>query len=205
MFTGIVQSTAPVVSLSDKQGIRRLELQCDTELVRDLKTGASVAVDGVCLTVVANKEGKVSFDVIGETLSLTTLGQLQVSDRVNIERSLRYGDEVGGHILSGHVDARVQLLELQHSEDNLTAFYAVPPLLRPYLYRKGFVALNGCSLTVAWVAEDKSRFSVCFIPETLRATTHGQKQAGDELNIEIDRQTQIISDQIERILAERLS
>ena len=126
---------------------------------------------------------------------------LTVGDRVNVERSARQNDEIGGHLLSGHVDGMADIVEIERRENNWKAFYQLPVSLKKYVFRKGFVAVNGCSLTVVDMDDKSGIFSINFIPETLRATTHGEREPGDRVNIEVDRQTQVIVDTVERVLA----
>jgi riboflavin synthase len=159
-----------------------------------------VAIDGVCLTVTVIEQSKVYFDVMQQTLSLTTLGNLKVGDRVNLERSAKQGVEIGGHIVSGHVDGTVEVVGIEQPENNCFITYQAPAEKMKYIFAKGFIALNGCSLTVADVDKAKRTFQVCYIPETLRVTTHGRKQLGDRLNFEVDRQTQTIVETVENFL-----
>lgn len=200
MYTGIVQGAFPVVEIQRKPGLHSLVVELPEPLLVDLQIGASVGLDGVCMTVTRMDGNRVSFDAMQETLRLTTLGELHERDRVNVERSAAQGAEVGGHILSGHVDGTVEVVALERSDNNLTIRYQLPVGLAKYVFHKGFVALNGCSLTVAEVDRQTDQFSVCLIPETLRVTTHGDKQVGDWVNIEVDRQSQVIVDTIERLL-----
>lgn len=208
MFTGIVQSSVEIVSCLRKAGLLSIELRLPEAYSEGLQLGASIAIDGVCLTVTAfsteaDKTSKVSFDIMQQTLDLTTLNQLQVGSKVNIERSATMSAEIGGHIVSGHIDNTAKIVEISE-DDNLRKFYyQYPAKLDKYLFDKGFVALNGCSLTIAEIDYDKHQLCVSYIPETLRVTTHGQKLIGDIVNLEIDRQTQAIVDTVERVIAQR--
>jgi riboflavin synthase len=203
MYTGIVHGTFALAKVVKKPGLSQLFLDLPAELLEDLQIGASVGLDGVCMTVTEIQDGRVAFDAMQETLTLTTLGGLEEGDRVNVERSAKQGAEIGGHNISGHIDAMVELTAIEHTENNCTLRFAVPLSLRNYVFKKGFIGLNGCSLTVADYQRDSGEFSVCLIPETLRVTNFGLKQVGDKVNIEIDRQTQVIVDTVERVLAER--
>ena len=142
-----------------------------------------------------------SFDVIGQTLKLTNLGQLQQGDWVNIERSLKYGDEIGGHIVSGHVSAAVVISHIEHLDDNTSIWFDLPQAHKKHVLPQGFIGLNGCSLTISTVTE--SAFCVCLIPETLRTTGFGKATVGAQVNMEIDHQTQTIVATVERVLAAR--
>ena len=200
MFTGIVQGSFAIFSLLNEKGIARISIELPDELRQGLEIGASVAVDGVCLTVTSIENDLVCFDAIDQTLKVTTLGELIKGSRVNIERSFKQGVEVGGHIVSGHIDDKAEILNIADTENNRTFTYKVSSTLARYILDKGFIAVNGCSLTVAGVNKDESTFDVCFIPETLRVTTHGEKLVGSFVNIEVDRQTQAIVDTVERVL-----
>jgi riboflavin synthase len=169
------------------------------EIVEGLKTGASVAVNGVCLTVVSIEGDHITFDVMQETIDLTTLGSLKTGDQVNVERSLKVGDEVGGHLVSGHVHGTARILDITKTENNVTITLEPPAELSKYIFPKGFIALNGVSLTVI----STSPLSVSLIPETLERTTFGSAQVGDLVNVEIDQQTRTIVDTIEHITTKK--
>lgn len=200
MFTGIVQGAFAIKELQRKPGLHSFMVVLSDELMAGLEVGASVAMEGVCLTVTQINGNEVWFDAMQQTLSLTTLGELQQGSLVNIERSARQGVEIGGHIISGHVDACVEVLAVSEPENNRFVTYSLPAEQAKYVFNKGFIGLNGCSLTVAEVDKIHQTFTVCYIPETLRVTTHGMKVVGDKLNIEIDRQTQAIVDTVENFL-----
>lgn len=200
MFTGIVQALVIAKNVINKPGLKQFSVDLPEALQGSLAIGASIAIDGVCLTVTCIDHARVSFDVIDQTLAVTTIADVANGYAVNLERSARYGDEVGGHILSGHIDAVATIVDIELAENNKTVWYEIAPELQKYVFERGFVALNGCSLTVAKVNE-KQQFAVCYIPETLRATTHGSKALGERVNLEIDRQTQAIVDTVERSLA----
>ena len=200
MFTGIVQGLCPVVGVEDEANLRRLRVRLGT-LADGVATGASVAVNGVCLTVTGEAEGGVlSFDVISETLKLTNLGSLKVGDMVDVERSFRVGDEVGGHILSGHVADTVRLVGIDQADNLRELRFTVGPDWMKYLHHKGFVALNGASLTLARVDQQRCEIVVSLIPETIERTTLGRVEVGALVNLEIDAQTQAVVDTVERML-----
>lgn len=200
MFTGIVQGAYPIAALQKKAGLQTFTIELPAALTAGLAIGASVAVNGVCLTVTDFDDRSASFDVMQQTLDLTTMGVLSVGDRVNIERSASYGKEVGGHILSGHIDATAEIIAIERPANNCFVTYLAPLPLVKYIFDKGFVALDGCSLTVAGVDPAQGHFRVCYIPETLRSTVHGHRQVGERVNLEIDRQTQAIVDTVEQFL-----
>jgi riboflavin synthase len=202
VFTGIVQGSFAVSSLLNEKGIARIAIALPDILRQNLEIGASVAIDGVCLTVTAIADDLVRFDAIDQTLNVTTLGGLIEGSKVNVERSFKQGVEVGGHIVSGHIDDKAKIVDIIDTDNNRTFTYKVSPAFAKYILDKGFVAVNGCSLTVARVDKAANTFDVCYIPETLRVTTHGDKTIGDLVNIEVDRQTQAIVDTVERVLRE---
>ena len=197
MFTGIVQGTAKVVEIENKESINTIFI--DLPNVQFLEIGASVSIDGVCLTVTQINNSIVSFDVIQETLSRTTLGDLEVDSIVNYERSLKFGDEIGGHLLSGHIIATGLVGDKVESGDGLDLSILVPSSIEKYIIEKGYVAIDGISLTIGDVTN--SRFNLHIIPETIRQTTINSKQVGDAVNIEIDSTTQTIVSTVERIMA----
>ena len=169
------------------------------ELGTGLELGASVAVSGVCLTVVNFQEGEwADFDVIQETLDRSNLGMLQVGSHTNIERSLKMGDELGGHQVNGHVDCKAQILQIEQSPGNHKIWIEIAPHWNRYLVPKGWIAVDGISLTVVDVEPD--RFSVCLIPETLSRTTLGNATQTTLLNLEFDHQTKVIVESVERLL-----
>jgi len=194
---------AEVRAARTEPGLLRLQLALPEGLDQQLTQGASIAVDGVCLTVTGWQGQVVHFDVMAETLARTTLAERRPGDRVNVERSLRQGEEIGGHPVSGHVDGTAEILAVDQGENDWRVRYRPPAGLLKYLLPRGFVALNGCSLTVAAVEAAEGWFEVAYIPETLRATVHGELGRGDRVNLEVDRQTQAIVDTVERVLAAR--
>lgn len=205
MFTGIVQAVATVAALSDRPGLRSFTLQFPPGFLAGQEIGASVACDGTCLTVVRHHDGdRADFDVMQQSLALTTLGTLQVGSRLNVERAARDGVEIGGHPLSGHIDFQATLVEVRHPENNHVLRIQVPPQWMRYIFPKGYIAINGASLTIAEVDRTAGCFEVWLIPETLRQTTFGDKRPGNALNIEIERQTQVMVDTVRAAVDERL-
>ena len=169
------------------------------DMAGGLQTGESVTHKGCCLTVTETDGRTARFDLMAETLDKTNLGRLKAGDLVNLERAARFGDEIGGHLMSGHITATTEILRIERTEHNTTMHFALPAALKPYILPKGFVGLDGCSLTIGSVGEDS--FCVHLIPETLRRTLFGTRQAGDTVNLEIDPQTQAVVDTVGRILA----
>ena len=195
MFTGIVAGTAPIVQIEDKDVIRSFTVDLE-EYADNLEIGASVALDGVCMTVVSIDDNLVKFDAIEETLTRTTLGGLNIDSLVNIERSLKMGDELGGHIISGHVLMTAKIIQITNKGEGIDILVENPSDASHYILEKGYISIDGMSLTIGKVSQDS--FSLHIIPETLRITTIGQKKVGDYVNIEIDSRTQAVVDTIRK-------
>ena len=196
MFTGIVQGIGTVRSVTKGTTVWTFAIELpDTS---GLQRGASVAVHGVCLTATDIVGSCVHFDVISETLERTTLSSLEAGSEVNIERSLKMGDELGGHLLSGHIMATGTVEQRTAVGEGVDLQIGVPAELMKYINEKGYIALNGASLTVGTVID--RAFTVHLIPETLRLTTFGSAQVGDGINIEIDAMTQTVVATVERML-----
>ncbi|MFT6914428.1 MAG: riboflavin synthase [Motiliproteus sp.] len=203
MFTGIVQGTAEIVAIDTKQGFRSHSILLDESLLTGLEPGASVAHNGCCLTVTQVQGKQVSFDLMQATLALTNLGLLELGDRVNIERAARVGDEIGGHAMSGHILCTAQISRIIETANNRKIWFEIPAVFKKYLLDKGYIGIDGISLTIGELSDNQ--FCVNLIPETLNRTTLGARQQGEQVNIEIDPQTQAIVDTVERVLAERLA
>lgn len=201
MFTGIVQGTAEVVDIIKKDHFQTHVIRMPSQLLSGLEIGASVAHNGCCLTVTEFNDDKVSFDLMQETLKVTNLGLLGIGDAVNIERAAKFGDEIGGHSMSGHINFATEICDVISTANNCTIWFQLPEAYIKYVLRKGYIGIDGCSLTIGDVKENS--FSVHLIPETLNRTLFGQRLAGDIVNIEIDPQTQAIVDTVERVLAAR--
>ena len=199
MFTGIVQGIGIITAIdASSPDFRTHTVQLPPHLINHLHIGASIAHNGCCLTITAIHGNQVRFDLMRETLSKTNLGNLQIGDKVNLERAARFGDEIGGHIMSGHIIATTPISRIERTSHNRTIWFTLPHHLKPYILTKGFIGLDGCSLTIGEV-NDKE-FNVHLIPETLERTLFGTRQVGDIINIEIDPQTQAIVDTVHRIL-----
>jgi riboflavin synthase len=208
MFTGIVQGVARVAQLDDRAGLRSLRLEFAPGFAAELAVGASVAVDGTCLTATAlHGDEAADFDVMQQTLALTTLGTLTLGSRVNVERAARDGAEIGGHPLSGHIDFSARVAAIRQPENNHVLRLAVPAPWMRYVFAKGYIAVNGASLTVAEAQREPGGagwFEVWLIPETLRLTTFGAKAVGDRVNVEVERSTQVMVDTVREAVAEQL-
>jgi riboflavin synthase len=196
MFTGLVEAMGKVVAVQARPPGVRLVVR-HAEIAGDAALGDSIAVNGCCLTVVAQDPDCFSFDAGEETLSRTNLGRLAAGSHVNLERSLKLGDRLGGHLVTGHIDAVGRLDQRQDDEDWSKFWFRVPALLTRQMASKGSVAVDGVSLTLVDVEEE--RFSVALIPHTLQVTTLGALQVGGEVNIETD----LLAKYVERQLAGR--
>ncbi|MBX9267278.1 riboflavin synthase subunit alpha [Chromobacterium violaceum] len=201
MFTGIVQGVAEVVAIEEKQDFRTHIVRLPQEMLPGLQLGASVAHNGCCLTVTRVDGDLVHFDLMQETLRVTNLGGIQAGDGVNVERAARFGDDIGGHAMSGHVMGLAAVTEVIESPNNRTVWFELPAGLEKYVFTKGYIGIDGISLTVG--AVEGRRFCVHLIPETLNRTNIAGRKPGDRINIEIDPQTQAIVDTVERVLAQR--
>ena len=205
MYTGIVKGIYQVHDLVSKTGLVTPTFIFDEPILNGLELGASVAVDGVCLTVSKIEGNKVSFDIMKQTLETTTLGEMKVNNSFNVERSAKEGQEIGGHPLSGHIDAMIEIVNIEAPENNHVITFQAPKDMIRYIFKKGFIALNGASLTVAEINKETGQFSVFLIPETLRLTTFGAKKTGDSINLEIERKTQVMVDTIRESMKEILA
>lgn len=197
MFTGIVEEVGEVVGIERRADSAVLRVTASA-VVADLVHGASIAVDGVCLTVVGWTGADpvaIDFDVMGETLARSVLGGLEVGDRVNLERATRADARLDGHIVQGHVDGTATIVSRAPGDAWETVRFELPERLARYVAEKGSIAVDGVSLTVAGVGDDW--FEVGLIPETLRATTLGAKRAGDAVNLEVD----VLAKYVERLMA----
>lgn len=201
MFTGIVQGIGQIIEIQDKENLRSYTIKLPSHLTNNIKIGASIANDGCCLTVTDFNDDTVSFDIMQETLNLTTLGDKKVMDYVNIERSAKYGDEIGGHVMSGHISCTANIIDIKKTATNCQMTLSLPPQFMKYVLYKGFIGINGASLTIGEVTDN--HFNIHLIPETLSMTTFKDQKVGDNVNIEIDTQTQGIVDTVEKVLASR--
>lgn len=183
MFTGLVEEKGRIISL--RRGADSARLNIKAGLVMDgIQLGDSIAVNGVCLTVTSYDVGSFTADVMAETLAKTNLGALQPGDPVNLERALRLGDRLGGHLVSGHIDGVGTITRMEKHDIATLITIAAPPAVMHYIVKKGSVAVDGTSLTV--VDHDEESFIVSLIPHTARATVLGQKKPGDQVNLEGD-------------------
>ena len=194
MFTGIVEEMGSVKALRRDAGAARLTISASTAL-GNTALGDSICVNGVCLTVVDMNMSEFSADVAVETLKVTNLGDLKIGAKVNLERALQLSARLGGHFVSGHVDAVGRIREKRNEGNGWRIFVDAPETVLRYVIKKGSIAIDGVSLTVADV--DKTGFSLAMIPHTAKLTTLGSKSAGDSVNLEAD----IIGKYVERLLS----
>lgn len=201
MYSGIVEGKAVVRLFEMGSGIARVVIEAPKGFDDGLAIGASMSVQGVCLTVAQLRSEGIALDVMKETLLKTNLGSLRVGDEVNIERSLKMGSEIGGHPMSGHVAGVAKVIARLEDGANVELRLEIPEELVDFVFEKGFIGLNGCSLTVSGLKGNE--FSVHLIPETLNRTTFGATKVGDLINVEIDAQTQVIVETVRRHLAKQ--
>ena len=199
MFTGIVQGISKITAVEDLEGRRRLRIQLE-ELAESLQKGASVSVNGVCLTVVRLEEDWAEFDIIRESLKKSNLGTLKFGDLVDIERACTLGDEVGGHSVTGHVDCIGTIKEVSNTPNNCDLVVSCSKKWMAYLIPKGWIAIDGASLTVVEIGDNS--FSISLIPETLSQTVLGMKKKGDTVNLEFDHMTKVIVRTVKNMLPE---
>ena len=200
MFTGIIEGTGRVVSVEETNGGRRLGVSAD--LATDgLDTGESIAVAGACMTVVSSQSGSFVFDVSAESLRRTTLGAFAEGDAVNLERSLKFGDRLGGHMVSGHIDGLGRLAARRAEGDSTLLTFEVPQELTRLTVEKGSVAIDGVSLTCFSCRKDS--FEVAVVPHTLEVTTLGGLGEGQRVNVETDVLGRYVAKLVEPVLASR--
>lgn len=203
MFSGITQGLFPVTAVQQHHDALHYAIALPQAWHQMIKVGDSIAVDGVCQTIVQIEDtGTTWFDAMPATCDITTLQHLQSGQQVSIEKSLRLGDACGGHMLSGHVHGTAQVIDCMDQKGQVDLHIQCPAKWLPYLLPKGFVALNGSSLTIANI-DQNGTLTVHLIPETCRLTKLGQLAAGDSVNVELDQMTITIVNTTERILAQR--
>lgn len=197
MFTGIVQGTGTIISIDQKVTSSTFSIDLG-ELSSNLNPGSSVSVDGICMTVTSQKDSVVNFDAIQETLSRTTLGQAIEGDMVNLERALKMGDELGGHLLSGHIMSTSSIISKKNNGEGIDIKISLNEKLKSFVMEKGYIAVDGISLTVGTV--ENNSFNIHLIPETLERTTINSKIEGSMVNIEIDSITQAVVSTVSAIM-----
>lgn len=196
MFTGLIEELGTVAAIERRGPGVRLTVECPL-VASDARLGDSIAINGCCLTVVDRDGSRLGFDAGSETLSRTNLGNLQAGSRVNLERALKAGDRLGGHYVTGHIDALATVDDRRDEADWSFFFFRVPPRLTAQMASKGSVAVDGVSLTLVEV--EAERFSVALIPHTLSVTTLGKLQPGSQVNIETDLLAKYVEQQLRTI------
>jgi riboflavin synthase len=184
MFSGLIGFRGTVVANEERHGGRHLVISAPEAIAEGIEPKDSVAINGVCLTATSVGKQRVAFDVVPETVGRTTISALHEGDKVNVELSLKMGDRLGGHFVYGHVDATAQILERRPEGQGERVTIATPPSLARYIVEKGYIAIDGVSLTIASV--DQNRFDVALIPETAARTTLGDRPEGKLVNVEVD-------------------
>ena len=203
MFSGIVQGTGKVQKITAKKSYISIEISAPKNFNKKLKKGASISVNGVCLTSLDSGQKKLKFDVINETLSKTNIGKLKKGSLVNLERSITASTEIGGHLMSGHIhfSGRVEKILTKNTNKDLQIKF--PRKYKDYIFEKGYIGLNGCSLTLGKVNKDS--FYVHLIPETLEVTNLNVLKKGSLVNIEIDQNTIAVVETVKNSLAAQKS
>ena len=195
MFTGIVQGIATVTAVTPRADIITLQVEFSQGAINGVVQGASVSLDGCCLTVTAiPTSSSLTFDLVPETIQRSSFKDVAKGSKIN---------EVGGHILSGHVDTVAEVCNVQLFDNSRVVTFRCSPEWTKYLFTKGYIALNGASLTLTRVDKTTGEFDISLIPETLAKTTFGAIVIGEVINVEVDRTTQAIVDTVERVIAER--
>lgn len=203
MYSGITRGLFEVTQLEKSPGLLKYVVKLNDELIKGVEIGASINIDGVCQSVIHINQNEVTFQAIAETLQRTTLNDLFVGRKVSVEKSLCYGDVIGGHELAGHVIGTALIIDILRSENNLTMTLQCPKDWLKCILMKGFIAVDGSSLTVGETNNEAGTFKIYLIPETLRVTNFGNKKIGDRVNIELDYKTQAIVQTVERVLKEQ--
>ena len=202
MFTGIVQGTGTIIDINKNNSVLNLNIKVPQPIAKKLTIGDSLAVDGACLTVTRISDVNVSFDVVNETQNRTIISNYDKNSVINLETSLEFGQQVGGHLVSGHVQTLGTIKEVEIDGDAKNILFEIPDGYCKYIFEKGYIAINGCSLTIGKVI--KNTFYVHLIPETLRATNLDNLIYGDTVNLELDQNTITIVDTTERILGNKV-
>ena len=201
MFTGIVSGKGNLKKIVKCEGYISLIIQAPKGFAKNLSKGASVSVNGVCLTVKKGRTDLLEFDVIEETIKKTNLKNISRSSKLNLERSMTTNTEIGGHLVSGHIHGTGEVLKVINRKETKDLLIKIPSQLREYFFYKGYVALNGCSLTIGKVL--KSSFYIHLIPETVSITNFKEIKKGDLINIEVEQTTINTVETVKRVMLER--
>jgi riboflavin synthase len=206
MYSGIVQGVARVNKIILERDFGSLIIERSLDCLKNIESGGSISIDGICLTVASYTNNEVSFDLSFETIRTTNIKMLRLGSLVNVETPLNFGEPNGGHNISGHIDGVAEVSAINASEHNFQIIFEIDPKLGRFIFEKGFISLNGCSLTLNGVnkkgKQQKTEFSVWLIPETLKRTNIKALKIGDLVNIEVERQTQVIVTTITDLLSD---
>ena len=201
MFSGIVSHTSEIQDIKKKKDYWSLCIKLPSKFNSKLNKGASVSVNGVCLTYTGESKKYLTFDVINETLKITNLSKLRKGSVVNLERSLKFSSEIGGHLMSGHIQTTSQVIEIKKSKNTALIKFSISSRFKDYINEKGYIGINGCSLTIS--KKNKANFCVNLIPETLAMTNLSKLRVGSLVNLELDQNTVTIVDTVKSILAKK--
>ncbi len=203
MFSGIVAGTGKIISLKSNKDFMKLKVDPPKGFCKGLQKGASISVNGICLTSLNNGKNGLSFDVVGETLSRTNLKGLKKGNILNLERSITSSTEIGGHLMSGHIHFTGKIKKINKKDNTKDLIIGFPKKYKDYILEKGYIGVNGCSLTIGKV--NKEAFYVHLIPETLSVTNLDTLKEGSSVNIEIDQNTMTIVETVKNILSTQKS
>ena len=201
MFSGIVQTVGKIESIKDKNHIKTIRIETHGDYLEDIAIGQSVSVDGVCLSLVKKNKEYCEFEAVEETINRTTLGSYKQGTKVNLEKSLKFGDTVGGHFVSGHIHTRGRIVEVELVGESKNILVEIEEKWIKYLTEKGYISVNGASITIGKVS--KNTFYVHLIPETLKTTNLDELIYDNYVNLEFDQATIAIVDTTERLINQK--
>lgn len=201
MFSGIVQTVGKIESIKDKNHIKTIRIETHGDYLEDIAIGQSVSVDGVCLSLVKKNNEYCEFEAVEETINRTTLGSYKQGSKVNLEKSLKFGDTVGGHFVSGHIHTRGRIVEVELVGESKNILVEIEEKWIKYLTEKGYISVNGASITIGKVS--KNTFYVHLIPETLKTTNLDELIYDNYVNLEFDQTTIAIVDTTERLINQK--
>ena len=201
MFSGIVQTVGKIESIKDKNHIKTIRIETHGDYLEDIAIGQSVSVDGVCLSLVKKNNEYCEFEAVEETINRTTLGSYKQGTKVNLEKSLKFGDTVGGHFVSGHIHTRGRIVEVELIGESKNILVEIEEKWIKYLTEKGYISVNGASITIGKVS--KNTFYIHLIPETLKTTNLDELIYDNYVNLEFDQSTIAIVDTTERLINQK--
>ena len=201
MFSGIVQTVGKIESIKDKNHIKTIRIETHGNYLEDIAIGQSVSVDGVCLSLVKKNKEYCEFEAVEETINRTTLGSYKQGTKVNLEKSLKFGDTVGGHFVSGHIHTKGRIVEVELIGESKNILVEIEEKWIKYLTEKGYISVNGASITIGKVS--KNTFYVHLIPETLKTTNLDELIYDNYVNLEFDQTTIAIVDTTERLINQK--